>query len=419
MEALAVTLGIVPYLSGRTLFAVGIVLSWFALQGVWREGELSVKAMALGIAAGIVSLAVQAVAAKLREGLESLAESARATMRRLDALVTTVIALLFAAYLLGMLSRGIAQSSTSLGMEVRQASVTGDALVLLMVGVAAYTFARLRAWLADLFDLVPLSEVEGIRRALLLAESAWTVAGVLVALLLPLLGLLLAMLTFLFLVGLALVLREATRGAQGKCAACGAETHLAASTCRTCKAARAPKALGMLGRVLDKAPPDLGKHRLALLAARRCPSCADRLVTHEGETTCPSCRQPTFRDQEEAKSFVRYVDARLAALVPVFVLFGLVPILGLCAALVLYKISPAGALGGFVGWRHRLRTRVLRGLAMLALAFLQPVPVVGVLAVLAVIAIVHAWARRSFLATFSKSAGEVAPAPAPAAGATG
>jgi hypothetical protein len=92
------------------------------------------------------------------------------------------------------------------------------------------------------------------------------------------------------------------------------------------------------------------------------------------------------------------VEARLAALVPALAVLGLVPVLGIGAGLVLYKLAPAGTLGASVRWRERLGTRLLRTAAVLALLFIQPLPIVGAFAVPGLIVLLHLATRRAFLA---------------------
>lgn len=86
-------------------------------------------------------------------------------------------------------------------------------------------------------------------------------------------------------------------------------------------------------------------------------------------------------------------------MVPVFALLGLIPILGLGLALLVYRVGPGAALVGFASWRDRLGVRALRGATVFVLALLQPVPVLGAAAVLTLVAAQQAWARRAFLLT--------------------
>lgn len=272
-------------------------------------------------------------------------------------------------------------------------------LIVLGVGVFAFVCARLRAWAADLFELVPLFGEGGVRRTLLFADCVGTAGGLLVALMLPLVGLVVSVAMLAGLIGVGLVLRRATRGARGPCAACGAELHLAASRCPRCGAQRVARRLGLFGRVLEGAPSDVERHRLALLSVRRCPSCAERLGRKNHQVVCEACGAKAFPDADAARAFVRYAGRRLLVLLPLLAALALVPVLGLGAVVLLTAIAPSGALAGFVGLRGRLGVRALHGLAWLALALLQPVPLVGAFAAVGLVGVTHAWRRRSFLAS--------------------
>lgn len=116
-----------------------------------------------------------------------------------------------------------------------------------------------------------------------------------------------------------------------------------------------------------------------------------------GVVRCEGCGAPAFTDAEQARRFVGQVDARVLALGPVLAGLGLIPVLGLGLALLLYRVAPSGALAGMVRPKDRLVTRLLKGLAVVLLALVQPVPLLGVAAVVGLLAAQHLWTRRAFL----------------------
>ncbi len=399
MEALALSLGIVPFLAGRTVLAVGLLVAFFAVQGVVQHGELGWKSVPLGIAAGFASLALQALVHWLRGLLRELTETFHEWMDRAYVLWVTMWALLFAAYAMGLLGKKAWEAVSALEPSaVALAGFPPEAWKLVLVGVVAWGFASLRVRLGALFSLLPVSEVGGLGRLLFLVEAGWTVLGLWVAVTFPWVGAALAVGALAALVAAVLVLRRVTEGGRGPCAACGKSLHLGASTCPACRTTRTPSKLGLLGRVVQGAPTDAAAHRLQLLTVHRCPTCAERLGADRRQP-CLACGQPCFASEAESRAFVRHVDARVAALMPVFAALGLVPGLGLVLALLLYKLAPSGALGGYVRWHQALGTRLLRGAAMLALGLLQPVPLLGALAAAALIAVMQVWTRRAFLAS--------------------
>ena len=97
-------------------------------------------------------------------------------------------------------------------------------------------------------------------------------------------------------------------------------------------------------------------------------------------------------------AFAKRADVRFAALLPVLAGLALMPGFGLALAWLAYRLSPAAALGPFVPWGTRFGSRFTRGLAVLALTLLQPIPLVGAAAGTAVLVLQHVWARKTFLA---------------------
>ncbi|HEX8704039.1 MAG TPA: hypothetical protein VF815_34725 [Myxococcaceae bacterium] len=404
MEAIALSLGAIPYLSGRTLLALGVLFCWYTLRGIIETREFSPSSVLIGITLGALAVILHFTAAWVRGVLAAMEQEFNAWIRRLDMLFTTVLAMCFALALLGGFGGRLVGFATGMpfaavGGVTLSPEVGKRVLILLGVGVTAYAFARIRAWVGNLFNLLPLSDEPGVQRVLFLAESVLTVAGMLIALTFPVVGVVIMVLLFATLIAVGLMLRAVARSARGKCGTCAADLHLAASACHACAAPCVPRRIGFLGRVLEGAPTDLQKHQHALLAARRCPCCAERLETVGGEVRCSACRAPAFQDDESCRSFLRHVERRLAVLMPVLAALGLVPVLGIGAALVLYRLAPAGALGAFVTWKDRLGTRVLRVAAVLVLMLLQPLPMVGAFAVSGVIMLLHLSTRRAFLAS--------------------
>lgn len=411
METIAVGFGAIPFLSGRTTLAIGLIITFYTFRVMWEMKEVSPRTVLLGIAVGLGSILLQYCIHWVRETVASLEATVREWMRHLDTLAATCFALLFGVALLGyfgeMAALGVRGAVSHTGLE-KTVSLFQAAVILGLLGGTAYAFAWLRGWLTELFTIVPLSDEPSVRRVVFAADVGWTVIGVFVAVMFPVVGLVVMVLSFLVLLGVALALRAMARTAYGRCEHCAAELHLAASVCPSCASARVPRRIGLFARVLEGAPADLAEHRHALLAARRCPSCAERLKA-DGQGPCSRCGVVAFRDEEARRAFLRFVEARLAALLPVFALFGLLPVLGIGAAFLLYKLSPAGALGGYTRLRDRLGMGFLKVVAVLGLVFLQPVPLVGALAVPAVIGLLHVSSRQAFLAGASSA---VADAPA-------
>lgn len=222
------------------------------------------------------------------------------------------------------------------------------------------------------------------------------VCGLALAVALPVVGAALALDSFVGLLAMVLVLRRFAEGSRTACEACGASLHRAASTCPSCREGRSPARLALWGRPVSGPPTSEVEHRLSLLAAHRCPACAERLG-RDPHRVCASCGSPPLTSSAERTAFVHHVDRRVAAMGPAFALLGLVPGLGLPLALLLFKLSPAGALTAFDDWSAAFRTRVVRTAVVIILAAVQPVPLLGAEAAVGVVVLLHVWSRRAVL----------------------
>lgn len=398
MEAIAVCLGLVPFIAGRTTLAVGLVALWYLQGSVRAEGRLTLASALSALPVAVVIVAVGYAADLAHRQLGHIFESTPETRRRGDQVLT-----LLAAVVVTNLVLPETESTTAAAFAAPPAFLAagfGDrAPVFLAVGVLAVVFSTLRSRISEAFDLIPLSSEGGLSRALFWAEAAWTVVGLAIAIAFPVLGVVMAVGMLLTLLTLLWLVRRLSRGSRGPCPACGKSVNLAASVCPGCSGALEPRALGAFGRVLPGGPTDPQRHKLALLSGQCCPRCAERLTSKDGTVTCGACGQTPFRDPAEARAFVRHVDARVAAMTPIYAALGLVPILGLAVSLVLYRLSPAGALSNYVSWHQRLAPRLLRGLAVMGLGLVQPVPVLGAGATVAVIGATQVWTRKAFLAS--------------------
>lgn len=378
--------GLVPFFTGRTTLAIGLVLTWFSMQGAMAEGELSFKAVVIGVVGGVVSSLLQLGVSKLRSWLEEVAQAYRRFMERTDVWLAVFVAMAFAGKMMNTALPETNERAASLGGR--------EAGLMLGVGALAYVFARLRSEISSLFAELPLSDVPGVSRTVFGVELVSTVLGVAIAFAAPVISVGLMGLTLVLLAGGALVLSRVRRGAREACAACGASLHLCASACGKCGATHQARKTGFLGRPGSAPVDDVNRHRLALLAALRCPSCAEPL-RNAAAGSCERCRAALFRDDTEFTAFLRHVDTRFAVMSPLFIALGLVPVLGLGLALLTYKLSPAGSLAGFTDWRGKVGARVLRGLTLTGLALVQPVPLIGAGATWAFITASHVWVRRS------------------------
>lgn len=248
------------------------------------------------------------------------------------------------------------------------------------IGSLVWFIATLRAAMYGALDEIDPDDSTGLVRLLSWMEDAVGFLGVAAAVFLPGLALLFAGATIaaLWLVRRGLEARE--RRQMARCPRCQALNPLSAIECRQCRdALPSPSPIGWLGTARAGRAGDLEAHRLALLGAKRCRSCATRLVARRLDQRCPACDTAAFPDEAALERYLDRLGARLPKTLGVCLAFGAVPLFGLIPGILYYRISLIASLRYYVprtlGWLARVAVRI-GGLILLTL---QPVPLVGAL----------------------------------------
>ncbi len=385
MEVIFLCFAVVPFLAGRTTFAIGVMLAWGLVESARAQHELTPKTIVFALVASVLGTVAQV--AMLTSMMRYAREQWGRFASQLKLLAVPVAAMLFASFMLSTAAPAAA--------VVALAGFDRNAVITIAVGITAFFFAKLRQWLASAAEVIPFVGEGKVQQAIFLAEMVTTVVGLAIVVTWPVVGFVMMVLSLLAMLAALMMLRGIQALARGPCEACGKSLHRAASVCPRCKASRVPSRIGALGRIVTGPPSP--SHRLSLLTSRRCPSCAEGIRNDAGHITCPGCGVNPLGDPAEVRAFVTHVDKRALAFAPVFIAMGLVPVLGLGAALVFYRLSPAGALASYSGWQEHLGARIFKGLGLFALTLLQPIPVLGAVATAAVIGSIHVWTRRSFV----------------------
>lgn len=381
---------IIPFIAGRVSVGIVLLVVFWAAEGIFKTGEFSWKGALLGIAAGVLSALIQLAIHHVREWLAAISEAVQSIQRSIDVIIKTLVAMIFAARLLAV----------ALGDrpdDIAVASIDPTALVIVAVGILTFLLATFRARIADVLSEVPLFEESGVQRTFAVTEAVWTVIGLTCALLFPFVGAALAILSVAGLLFVWAVARGVAAAARTPCTSCGVSVHRSAPKCESCSAERTPSQLGSFGRVLAEPVVDAADHRFDLLSARRCPDCAEPLGREGDAVICRRCAAKPFSTADEARAFVQRVDRRVGMTLPLAAAFGFVPVAGLGAALMLYRLGPGGALLGYAPVRDRLVRRALKFMVLLGLSLLQPIPIVGAAAAAGTVGLLHLWSRRSFL----------------------
>ena len=172
------------------------------------------------------------------------------------------------------------------------------------------------------------------------AEDLWALLGTLLLILFPLvmLGITAAILSTLWLLQWRARRRE--HKARSPCPSCNEPMFGSAVNCGQCGTANpAVRAVGWLGQTRDEPAPNPTQQPVLLTQKQRCPRCADHLKARRARQQCPTCAHELFKDPADVQRYLAVTDARLWPVVLIAGLLGLIPILGLIPAIILYRIK--------------------------------------------------------------------------------
>ncbi len=227
-------------------------------------------------------------------------------------------------------------------------------------------------------QLTLLPPVLAVHWGLLGLQSLWGTYGWWCLLALPLLPLLTVAAAKIGLGGLGVYLRRWETRRKATCAHCQTVNHPAAITCRSCREPlAAPVHVDALGLITAWPTTDLEVHRQHLLAAGRCPACAERLPQRTPRQRCAACGMETFDSAAARDRYLARHRGAFHSTVGICLAMSSIPILGLIPWVLYDAVSLPGQLRRYgsdsVGSFERLRLRVVVG----ALLMVQWVPILG------------------------------------------
>jgi ferredoxin len=233
--------------------------------------------------------------------------------------------------------------------------------------------------------LQPLHEhVEGthLDRLISWAEESWVAFGALVMVFFPALMLLIVGVATGVLMLVRRRMRLAEEHAKLPCGRCGTLVYACAMACPSCrKAVDEPREVGFLGQSKPWAARDLADHPYRLVEKKRCPVCASHLKTRQPHQTCAACGQAVPTDAAFAETYLNHVAQRLPIVLGVCFLFSLVPVVGLIAGAVYYRMTLVLPLSQYLPFGRRFLLNWGIRLLFLLLAIFQIVPLLGGLVV--------------------------------------
>jgi hypothetical protein len=153
--------------------------------------------------------------------------------------------------------------------------------------------------------------------------------------------------------------------------------------------------MGLLGQAKNRLA-DVRSLPFRLVAVKRCPACANRLVRRAVEQACPACGHRVMGDTRFAQGYVASIDRRVPLTLLVCSLLGLIPVLGVIPAVIYYRLSIVAPFRRYIPPGRGLLLRWGVRLAVVLLVALQWVPVAGALAVPVMAVVNYAAYRSSF-----------------------
>ncbi len=297
----------------------------------------------------------------------------RALMHDFDGVVKSAVAVLVSLALLDKDTADTIRHIERQGLGTQGFLVAG-------IGALTWFAAALRRALFGFVAEIDDHDDIGLQSVLNWLENSWTVLGLLFLVVLPLVALVLSALTVL---GLFLAAKAAERAEQRTkipCAACGRPVFPHATACPMCRhPLAAPRAVGVFGQPKAKAAGDVVLHRFALVARKRCPVCATRLVKRAVQQPCPECGTVTFENRAAFESYLAALHARLPKTLLVCLGFSAIPVLGVIPGVVYYRLTLVSGLRGYVPPLRGCLARVAVRVVSWVLIAVQPIPLVGAL----------------------------------------
>ena len=297
----------------------------------------------------------------------------RALMQEFDAWLKSAVALLVA---LALIDKQDAQTI----QHIKHQGIGLHSAWSVCVGACVWFAAKLRQGALWIVHEIDDHDDIGLQTALSWAENSWVVLGVFFFVIAPMLALFLSLLAA---AGMWLARRWALEQEEKKkipCTKCAAPVYPHALRCPACATPLAsPRAVGVFGQPKDEAAPDLARQRFLLIARKRCPVCATRLVKRAVQQSCPACKTVTFASLREFEEYRHEIDGRLLQTLFVCLCFSAIPVVGVVPGVVYYRLNLVTGFRGYIPPVTGCFARIWVRFVHWGLILLQPIPLLGAL----------------------------------------
>lgn len=376
LQTVLYSLATVPLFASRPFLAAFLtaLLARFGTSIPWLGGKEVVVALSQAPEwfRSPTCLGVLALLA-LGEVLAAKHAEVRAVMEEFDSWLKSGVALLVA---LAVIDKQDAQTIRS----IQHQGLGLDSIWSACIGGLTWVTATLRRGAFAIVHEIDDHDDIGLQTALSWAENSWVVLGIFFFVIAPAVALVLSLVAALGLWGAQRWARRQEERRKIACAGCATLVYPHALRCQSCgRELASPRAVGVFGQPKDAPAPDLGRQRFLLIARKRCPVCATRLVKRAVQQACPACRTVTFAGWREFEDYRREIDGRLGRTLLVCLAFSAIPVVGVIPGVIYYRLNLVTGFRGYIppvsGCFARLWVRFVHW----GLILMQPIPLVGAL----------------------------------------
>lgn len=337
-------------------------------------------------------------------GLLSLAELAATKSQELRELLAQVDPLV-KPLMAGLATLGFVSATDVEIVDAATALPAGlGAGGVLALCAAGGTFAAtwMRTELLEFVEEIDADDSLGIAKAISWFEEFWVVGLVFLTLVLPFVFMLLMAAGVAAMAWLEKDLERRAELRKVACEHCQHPVFASARYCPSCGQARAHVCdVGPFGQPdLRSVVTDPANQPFRLLSKRRCSWCAGPLTERRPYQDCPSCQRPAFAGEADIQRYVAWVSAREKTVLGVCLVLPIVPLAGVIAAIVHYRLTLVSPYRRYIPAQHAFVARWSARVVTALLFFAQCLP--GAMSVAALVN--HRIYRGTFVAYAASSA---------------
>jgi hypothetical protein len=156
------------------------------------------------------------------------------------------------------------------------------------------------------------------------------------------------------------------------CAKCGEKIHSFATECHHCgTSVESPNIIGFLGGIKAEKETSIQAQQLRLLRLKRSPRSGERFEGKGVDLKCEVDGVTAFSDPSLTQAYISSVSEKLPKTLLVSALLGIVPVLGLIAGVIYYRLRLVAPFRRYLTFGQSFLTKWLLRIVLLALVLLQ------------------------------------------------